>query len=153
MQKRFRGPRTCVWFTVISLSNLLRDSQEAPSHLSTNCLVLPGRISQYQSGPDTVPVCRRDIQRDGVGLSPRDRQADGGEHCMITVWEPRLPADALFPPVSATALCVIHVLQLSIFPLLQSNFPTLSGRGRKEEKKKKGQRDRDSGHSECPLVT
>lgn len=54
-----------------------------------------------------------------------------GEAGMITVWEPRLPADALFPSVTALALCVVHVQQLSIFPFLLSNFPTFSGRGRK----------------------
>lgn len=126
----------------------------SPSHLSTNCLVLPGRISQYQGGLDIVPVCKRDILRDSAGLSSRDRQADGEEHCMITVWEPWLPADALFPPVSATALCVIHLWQLSFFPLLQSNFPKLSGRGRKEEEaEKKRQWLRSvcmsSGHLPC----
>lgn len=69
-----------------------------------------------------LTVCRPDIHRDSTGLSSRDRQADGGEHCMITLWEPWIPADALMPPVGARALCLIHVYQLSIFLLLQLRF-------------------------------
>lgn len=99
------------------MSNLLCDSYEVlPIYLLTASFCLEESVNI--GGLDTVPVYRWDILRDSAGLSSRDRQADGDEHHMITMWEPWLPADVLFPPVNATALCVIHVWQLSFFPLL-----------------------------------
>lgn len=118
-----------------------------PSHLSTNCFVLPGRISQYPSGPDTVPVCRRDIQRDSAGLSSRDRQKDGGEtlydYCvgtLTTCW-------CAFP--SNSTLCKPRLKTFSLSaPPVQLSYSLR--KGKKRGKIKKGQRLRSlcmsSGH-------
>lgn len=128
---------SCVLFTVNFPEQTVAWLTWGPSHLSTNCLVLPGRISQYQNRPDTVPVCRWDIQRDKAGLSSRGMEADRGEHCVITVWEPWQPADALFPPVSDTATLLnprLTTFSLSA-PPVQLSYTVRKGkkRGKKSQ--------------------
>lgn len=54
-------------------SVLLMFLRKILSPVSNKCLVLPGRTSQYHSGPDTVDICRWDIQRGSAGVSYWDK--------------------------------------------------------------------------------
>lgn len=97
--------------TLSILWEISSENEAVPIYLAAALFCLEELVNNRVEVPQWLSA--DETSKDSAGLSTRDRLADGEEKYMITVWEPWLPAAPLCPPVSAAAVCVIHVKQLS----------------------------------------